>query len=374
MTREKLMNVERFQRRLAESEFDAVVAVSQPNVFYTSGAVISTQTVIPDRLALTVLPKEGEEAILVCAIEEGLVRRESWIEDVRCYREFVLSPISLLVNVLKEKGLDGGRVGIEKRYLSAAYYEELVELLPQTRFEACDDLFEGVRGIKTEREVEKFREAALATERAIVEAFHEARVGQTEKELLDCILDKVIALGANDISLAVLAAGDQSAHAHPKARARELQPGDLIRADIGGMFSGYGSDVARMAIVGGATEAQRDMYSKHRAIQRGAVELMRPGVRACDIFEYCVRSYAKLGIEYPWPHVGHGFGLSGHEVPMLQPHNTQELRPNMLICAEPTYLDKHMGGYQVKDLVLIKGDGAEILTSYSDTKELQVIQ
>lgn len=101
---------------------------------------------------------------------------------------------------------------------------------------------------------------------------------------------------------------------------------------------------------------------------------MKPGVRACDVFEYCVQAYRKLGIEYTAPHVGHGFGLGGHEVPVLQPHDTRKLRPNMLICVEPVILDKDMGGYQLEDLVLVKEDGAEILTSYSDTAELFVIE
>jgi Xaa-Pro aminopeptidase len=181
--------------------------------------------------------------------------------------------------------------------------------------------------------------------------------------------------GSDDVRFAVLAAGNQSSQAHPKARQRQLEVGDLIRVDVGGVFGGYESDVARMAVVGQAAEVQRELYRNHRYVQRGAIELMRPGVRACDIFEYCVQAYEKLGIEYALPHVGHGFGLSGHEAPMLQPHETRELQPNMLICIEPAYFDgEGAGGYQVEDLVLITEDGAEILTTYSDTEELSVIR
>ena len=90
------MNVQEFQRSLGESGLDAVVAVSQPNVFYTSGAYILTQVSIPDRLAMTVLPASGDDALLVCNIEESLARQESWIDDVRSYVEFAEAPFGII--------------------------------------------------------------------------------------------------------------------------------------------------------------------------------------------------------------------------------------------------------------------------------------
>jgi Xaa-Pro aminopeptidase len=375
MTREKLMNEAEFQRRLAESGLDAVVAVSQTNVIYTSGAVISTQTSIPDRLAMTLLPKDGEDAILVCNIERGLVRHESWIDDVRYYREFVRSPMDLLVEVLRERGLANGRIGIEKRYLTAAYHEQLLELLPEATIVGCDDLFEQVRSIKTKGEIDKFGEVNLAAERAIIEAFEGTKPGDTDKDLLELILDKVAEFGANDVRFAIVGTGEQSHLAHPEVRSEPLRPGDLVRVDIGADFSGYCSDVARMAVVGEPSDEQKEMYRKHRAVERGAIAQLKPGVRACEVYQYCVDAYAKAGIDYGLPHVGHGFGLAGHEFPMLQPYNTAELCPNMLICVEPAYWDdSELGGYQIEDLVLVTDDVPEILTTYSDTEDLFMIQ
>jgi len=73
---------------------------------------------------------------------------------------------------------------------------------------------------------------------------------------------------------------------------------------------------------------------------------MKPGVRACDVFQFCVEAYAKMGIEY-----------------------------DLLLCVEPAYLgDSRLGGYQVEDLVRVTEDGAAILTNRSDTQELFVIR
>jgi Xaa-Pro aminopeptidase len=374
VTREKLMNVEEFQRQLDQSGFDVVVATSMWNVYYTSGAYIHTQTSIPDRLAITVLPKQGEDALLVCNIEESLAKDESWIKDVRSYVEFAQSPIALLVDVLKEKGFADGRIGIEKRHLTAIFYEELVKSLPKADIGAADDVLEHTRSIKTPGEIERYREAGLATERAILEAYQEATTGDTEIAVLRAIKENAALYGATGIDFAILAAGDHCYQAHPPARERPLERGDLIRVDFGGLWDGYGSDVARMAVVGEASDAQLDMYRKHWQVQRRAVEFMRPGVRGCDVYQCCADTYAEFGIKYPGPHAGHGFGFAGHEIPMLQPYNQQELRPNMLICIEPVVLVEGLGGFQVEDLVLITEDGSKILTNYFDTEELFVIE
>jgi Xaa-Pro aminopeptidase/Xaa-Pro dipeptidase len=206
------------------------------------------------------------------------------------------------------------------------------------------------------------------------EGFQEAQAGQTERALLDSILNKVNAYGGYDIRSATLASGEQTRHAYPVAGERVLEQGDLIRADVEGVFQGYGSHVARMAIVGAASEAQKDTYRRYREIQRALIADVRAAVRACDVHERCVQGFARLGIEYTWPYVGHGFGLAGQERPILEPHNTDELLPGMLVSIEPACFDTPVGGYRLGDLVLIGDDGAEILTTFMDTEQMFVIQ
>jgi Xaa-Pro aminopeptidase len=373
MVREKLMNVAEFQRTLGESGFDAVVATSQPNVFYTSGAYIMTQVRIPDRLAMTVLPASGDDALLVCNIEESLARQESWIHDVRSYVEFAESPMHLLAEVLKEKGLAQGHIGIEGRRLGAAYYQELSDALPEATLGMCDWLFYHVRSIKTKGEIQRFAEAGRATERAIADAFRQAKVGDTERDLLRAIRENAGLYGATGIVFGILAVGDQSHEAHPPARERPIERGDLVRVDFGASWDGYASDIARMAVVGEASRVQAETYKKVRGVQRGTIEFMKPGVRACDVYNCVVEGYAKVGIEYPGPHCGHGFGFETHETPMLQPYNEEELLPNMLLCIEPVHFNEELGGYQLEDLVLITETGSEILTNQEDTEELFVI-
>src|SRR5690625_2477923 len=111
----------RLKDLMNEKGIDAVIAVSPENVLYTSGVDIFTQQLVRDRLAFTVFSAKSEPTMIVCNIEEGLTREESSIQDIRTYVEIKESPISNLVEVLKEKGLNIAVIAIESELLAMEF-------------------------------------------------------------------------------------------------------------------------------------------------------------------------------------------------------------------------------------------------------------
>lgn len=374
MTRAKLINEIEFRNIFNRTDFDALIAVSLPNVFYTSGALILTQIDIRDRLAMTVIPREGESILLVCNIEQSLAQSESWLKDVRAYVEFAQTPIELLADVLKEKGLDKSKLGIEKKYLTIEFYEEMQQLLPQATIEGCDWLFDEVRSIKTQGEIEKLCNVSLNTERSIISAFSETRAGMSEKDLLRTILAKLGQNGANDFRSILVASGERSYFARPRATDRKLEPGDIVRADIGGLFDGYITDVARTAVVGKANAKQEQVYQKLVKIQQQICEVIKPGLSAAEVYHFSKRAFEKEDLHISLPSVGHGVGIGGREFPILQAQETRLLRENMLLSLELTYLDMDLGGFELEDLVWIKSNGAEFMTDQASVAKLFVIR
>ncbi len=106
-------DIARLRALIADSEFDAVIAASPENVHYVADVEIASQRTIRDRLAYIVLAKGQDPTFIVCQVEEGYVRQESWITDIRPFKEFVTKPTALLGEVLREKGLSRGRVAID---------------------------------------------------------------------------------------------------------------------------------------------------------------------------------------------------------------------------------------------------------------------
>lgn len=354
------MNLQRLRQEMQAEGLDAVVAVSPENTFYTTGAYIMTQKIIRDRLALAVFPANGEPVFIVCNIEESLARAESWIRDVRSYVEFKTSPITVLADALRELGLEGKRVGMELRYLSAHYFAELVKLMPTTEFPEAGRVFNRTRVIKDAKEIEQLRVANYATHKAIMDSFAVAKPGDTEAQLAAAITTRIIAAGATEPFL-VVAAGERSRQAHPNAGAYPLEPGDMVRVDGGGIFNGYYSDVARTVGVADPAPHIVDTWKRLAEVQRAVIDACRIGTRVNELYFLCQAEFKKQGLESPVPHIGHSMGVELHEEPMINPYNETVLEENMVLNIEPVYFSEDRG-YHIEDLVQVTPSGPVVLT------------
>jgi Xaa-Pro aminopeptidase len=353
---------------LRDSELDAIVAVSLENVYYLSGVPILTQRMIPTRLAFAIRRADDSSTIVVCSIEEAQVRAESWITDIRCYTEFADSPVAVLADALRDLGLARGRIGLELTTLGQTYYAELARLLPDAALVDGTDVLDRRRMVKTEDERELLRRGAAATERAIHDAFAGARIGDTEATIAERMERGLRDQGADGVAFTVLAAGPNAKMAHPSPGAQQLDASSVLRTDFGGYFgarhAGYMSDLARTAIIGTATAEQKDVYRRLFEVHQLTLAAVRPGARACDVFEACRRGFEERGLPFRMPHVGHGIGVSVHELPMLNPGTTQELRPGMVLAVEPITHTAD-GIFHVEDMVEVTSDGARLLSDAS---------
>ena len=367
------MNVERFEALLAESGMDAVIASSLENVSYLSGARMVMQRLIPDRLALLLWPADGDPAIVVCKGEDVACRDDCQIEDMRSYTEFVEYPVDLLAEVVAEKGLSRGRLGVETHSLPAAYVNHLRKRLPGATLVDCADLLDRTRMIKTREEIEALAAAGRATERAIRTAFKRSSVGEPEKKVADDITAGVTAAGADVLNFMFLGTGTRSFEWHARPGATRLEAGHVVHTDVAGNFVGYWSDLARTAFVGNPSPQQRDTYDRLYQTHVETLDAIRPGLRAGDLYSICQAAYQNVGLLFQMAHIGHGLGLGLHEYPMLKPAADEVLQPGMVLCIEPAYLDPGVAGYHIEDLVLVTDAGREVLTDYQCASVPQVI-
>ena len=367
------MNVERFEDLLAESGLDALVASSLENVSYLSGARMVMQRLIPDRLALLLWPGQGDPAIVLCKGEDVACRPDCWIEDMRSYTEFVTSPVDLLADIVAEKGLARGRLGLEKHSLPSAYVDRLRKRLPGATLVDCGDLMDRARMIKTAEEIDALAQAGRATDQAIRGAFERATIGDSEKKVADEITAGVTAAGADVLNFMFLGTGTRSFEWHARPGPTRLEAGHVLHTDVAGNFIGYWSDLARTAFVGSPSPRQRDIYDRLYQTHVDSLEAVRPGLRAGDLYAICEAASQKVGLPFQMAHLGHGLGLGLHEHPMLKPTTDELLQPGMVLCIEPAYLDPGVAGYHIEDLVLVTDDGREVLTDYESGRSPQVI-
>lgn len=358
---------------LAASPFDAIVAISPENVPYVSGCQIETQRSIRHRLALVLWPKGDDPSFVVCSIEESQAREESWIEDVRAYVEFQTTPIEVLARLLEERGLSRARVGIEIDYLSAAYFEELRRLSPETHFEDLGSFFPELRAVKTQEEIDQLEAAATATERALLATYMTIRCGESEHSMRSKLIANLTANGAEGIEFAYINAGGNSGYPHHQATDYRCAVGDTIKSDVGGTWSGYVSDIGRTGIVGPPTKKQREIWQKLEQVQEQTIDALRAGKTAANVFETMKREMGVVGLPFPLPHAGHSIGREVHEAPVLSPVHDTIIEANMVFAVESRVRWPGTEGYHLEDLVLVTESGPKVLTNRLVEETLWVV-
>jgi Xaa-Pro dipeptidase len=363
---------ETIRAELARRGLDGILAASQHNVFFASGSDIGTIRSIPRRLELCFFDVEGPPTFVVCNIEEPLVRATSSIRDVRPYVEFADDPLELLADAIRERGLESGALAIETEYLPHARVQALIRHLPDVSWHDAAPIWDELRAVKTPEEVALLRTAARATVGAIDDVVEAAEEGWTARQMANALQIALIEAGADEVVFNVLGVAEDSLMAHPFPGERQLQDGDIVKFDLGGLFKGYYSDVARTIGVGNVSRRRLDTYRRLAEVHFGVIERCVPGTRCCDLFEFCRAEFERLGLVFTMPHIGHSMGVELHEHPILNPQTTYELRPGMIINVEPIALDREdAAGYHIEDLVHVTDDGPDVLTApWPPTEEL----
>lgn len=356
------MRRDRLARIIQDSGYDAVVATSFANVYYASQALIMTQVSIPDRLAAVVWPRRRDPIFVVCSIEASLAQRDTWIRDIRTYEEFVTSPAALIASALDEAAQPCRKVGVEMRHLTAHYMDELRRTLPGVEFVACEQVFDQARAVKDPDEISRLASAAHTTDRAIWETFATATPGRLEKEIAADFQRRLLDGGSDTIAFCVLGSGENTSLAHPLASDRVMKDGDLLRVDVGGSFHGYYSDLARTMVVGKASAHQRDVYRRLWEVHETVIAAIRPGVRACDLYQLCASTFQRLGLGFEMSHIGHSLGIGLHESPMLKPQDNTKLVPGMVLAVEPMHFEPTGERYHVEDLVEVTETGHRVVS------------
>ncbi len=354
---------------------DALVASSFPSVSHLAHTNITTQKLIPDRLALVVWPKESDPTLIVCSIEEELVQRESTIRDIRTYIEHTESPMQLLAGLFQEQGLNTATIGIEETVLSARYYKELVSLIPKARFVACDRELARMRMIKDDAAIKVMKEAAIKTDTAIAASFSAAKPGMSERDIAQLLRSSIYGSGASEVSHLLLSAGENTQNIHHLPADNTLQPGDLLRVDAGGKFGNYYSDLARTVVIGKPSVDQLNNYRLVWDSVQTIIDAVRPGIQAKDLYSIYEARFRQRGQFLPRlnPHVGHGLGIELHEQPLLEPQNTEILQPGMVLAIEIAHPDKKRHLCHSEDLVFVTEKGHDILSRSRDWQELLAV-
>lgn len=339
---------------LAENNLDAILITSPINRRYISGFTGSAGAVIISE----------KNAVFITDFrytEQAEAQAEGF--NIIEHKEGIVAEI--------QKQLMGSnikRLGFEKDHTTYGQYETYkqsfeAEVVPVT------GLVEGIRIIKTSKELEVMKKAAKIADDAFLHIQSFIKPGVKEIEVSNELEFFMRKQGAVSSSFdTIVASGYRSAMPHGVATEKEIQSGELVTLDYGALYNGYCSDITRTVAVGEVSDELRKIYNVVLEANLRGVKEIKPGMTGREA-DAITRDYiTEMGYGEHFGHsTGHGLGMEVHEAPGLSHRSDQRLQPGMVVTVEPGIYVAGLGGCRIEDDIVITENGNERLTSV--TKE-----
>ncbi len=259
------------------------------------------------------------------------------------------------VSVLRSPQSGDGRPSVEE----LEGYFESHDLMPSKGW------VEEIRRVKDEDEIRLIKVAAELADAGFAHIVERIEVGKTERELaleLEFFMRKS---GADGVSFElIVAAGERSALPHARPTDTLVEEGRYLLFDLGCKVAGYCSDLTRTVIVGSADERHREIYDLVLKAEEASLAAVRAGVTGLDLDRMARDIITDGGYGDAFSHgLGHGVGLDVHEEPRLSRISKDTLQTGNVVTVEPGVYLAGWGGVRIEDLVLVRPQGAEVLSA-----------
>jgi Xaa-Pro aminopeptidase len=376
---------ERYAARLSRAaaalpahDIDAVLIAVGPDLRYLCGY----EAMPLERLTmLVVLPGAGDAHLVVPRLEAAAAAAGTRTPVPTLTWEETDDPYALVADLVRTPTAATARrprVAVSDR-LWAMHLLRLEGALPGATFSSATAVLRELRMVKDADEIALLRLAAQGADRVVTQIASGPLVGRSEADVAAEVRERLIAEGHEEAHFAIVGSGPNSASPHHEASDRVIRAGEPIVLDIGGMLSGYGSDITRTLWVTGGDPANgpddefRHLFAVLRTAQERATEAVRPGV-ACEAIDATARgTIAAEGYGENFFHrTGHGIGLEGHEDPYLVAGNGEPLREGMAFSVEPGIYLPGRYGARIEDIVVCGPDGPITLNEAS--RDLYIVE
>ena len=363
---ERKQRIAKAQELMAKEKIDAIFLEGTTSCFYFTGMTWGQS----ERTFGVVIPAKGAIAYICPKFEEDRAKeliKPAFGEEVRCWEEHE-SPFALIVGVVKDRGVQYHKIGMEERV--RFFIADGVKKLA-TGFEIVDatPITAGCRMIKSKAEIALMQIANDVTIEAYKMAFPSVRPGMSQSELSANISAAFRKLGFGGGAMVIV--GKYSALPHGSIAPQTIQEGDIVLIDGGTSCEGYASDISRTIVVGKPTQRQIDVWNLEKQAQDAAFAAIKIGA-PCEVVDSAARAVIeKAGFlkNYQLPglphRTGHGIGLEGHEWTNFVKGNKTPMQVGMCFSNEPTISIPGEFGIRLEDCLYISEDGPHFFTKQS---------
>jgi creatinase len=162
--------------------------------------------------------------------------------------------------------------------------------------------------------------------------------------------------------------------AHNPVTSRKILAGDILSLNCFPMIAGYYTALERTLFCGHASKRHLELWEINCQVHRRGLELIKPGVRCCDIANELNEIYKEYDLlQFRTFGYGHSFGVLSHYFGREAGLELREdidtvLKTGMVVSMEPMImLPEGMdgaGGYREHDILVITEDGSKNITKF----------
>ena len=343
--------VERLRQAMQADGHGALLVTGEANVTYLTGfsGDSSYLLVTGDRQWFLTDGRYTEQAESECPQCELVERKETLVKTTG--------------EVVAQAGI--ATLAFESPSVSHETYAGLGEELDGVELVSTTKLVETLRERKDEGEIERIRAANAIAEAAFEETVASLAAGQTEREVATRLDNAMRRRGATRASFeSIVAARAHSSLPHAQATDAAIGPGDTVLIDWGAVRGLYCSDCTRTLFLEPPDAKWREVYGLVLEAQLEAIEAARPGASLKGVDAAARDHITAAGYGDRFGHgLGHSIGLRVHESPRFSRFAEGELAEGMVLTVEPGIYLPGWGGVRIEDIIVIRDDGAEVLTT-----------
>jgi len=355
----EMNNSKKLAGLLDKRGIDALLVTSPENRFYATGFQSSA--------GVAVITKEANYFFTDFRYFEAAQEIEGF-EKIMVGRDRNYN--SLINKVIEEHNIK--RIGFEDARTSVSAHRDLEREI-NAELVGVGDAILMVRSSKELWEQERMRKAQKIAEMAFEEVLGLIRPGVTEKEIAAEIVYRMLRHGADDTSFdPIVVSGKNSSKPHGVPSDKKIEYGDFVTMDFGCVYMGYCSDMTRTVAVGSASDKMREIYSIVLRAQQAGIVAARAGVPGRVVDGAARKVIDDAGYGDCFGHgFGHSLGIEIHEPPSASATDDKVLPVGAVISAEPGIYLPGEFGVRIEDVLILKEDGCENITSAK--KELIIL-
>ncbi|MDZ4714873.1 MAG: aminopeptidase P N-terminal domain-containing protein [Cytophagales bacterium] len=270
----------------------------------------------------------------------------------------------------------------------ASFIQKLRERVPQFEIHDLSPILDGMRLIKSHKEIELIRKATQIAGLGIIEAMRSTQPGVYEYQL-DAAAKYIFHVHGSrgDGYASIIGGGTNAYMGHYFHKTDILKAGDLVLMDYAPDYKYYTSDVTRIWPVNGKfSSEQKELYNFIVAYRDALFRYIKPGVTASEVLDKAAADMKQylVGKKFAKPahlkaveegvkfrgHFQHPVGMAVHDVGQV--HGVP-LRPGMVFTIDPMiWIHEEKLYVRIEDVALVTADGVENLSGFVPTSIVDV--